>query len=79
MIATDENLFKGYRIQKNILGKYGIIRADSHEVVIEYVFDEIRWLTNYDYGAVACLKLGDKWGYVPYKQLKTIKQYTPQI
>ena len=79
MIAVDENLFKEYRIKKNMFGKYGIVRANTNEIIIEYVFDEIIWLCEYYNNAVACLKLGDKWGFVPYKQLKTIKQYTPQI
>lgn len=79
MIATDYNLFKEYRIKQNTLGKYGIVRDDTAEVVIEYLFDEIEWLTEYQNNAVACIKLGDKWGFVPYHQLKTIKQYTPKV
>ena len=44
MIATDYNLFKEYRIKQNALGKYGIVRADTSEVVIEYLFDKIEYI-----------------------------------
>lgn len=57
-----------YRIiEKN--GKYGVIESRTEECLIDFVFDEIKYenMTH-----VLCLRLGYKWGFIPYEKIATL-------
>ena len=57
-----------YRIiEKN--GKYGVIERKSEVCVIDFVFDEIKYEYMTD---VLCLRLGYKWGFIPFEKIATL-------
>lgn len=79
MLHYDPNEYEEfYIVYKN--GKFGIIDTLTQEVVIDYVFNEIKWLYYYDEfernhkRCVACLRLGSRWGIVPYGKLHKFKK-----
>lgn len=68
---SDPYLYKEYAI-KSCNKKFGIVNADTNEVIIDYVFDEIKWL-KFSSEAVACFRLGNKWGFIPHVKLYLLK------
>ena len=60
--------FKEYTI-KTLFNKYGIVDNNTNRFIVKCVFDDIKWIIYKD-EAVACLRLGDKWGIVPYDRIR---------
>ena len=81
MVIEDPNRYKEFNIESRN-GKYGIIDTMTEEVVVDFVFNEIKWLwfstslslENRDQKCVACLRLGTRWGIVPYHKLHELKK-----
>lgn len=79
MKKEDPNAFNEFHIVEKD-GKYGIIDSLTDEVVVDYVFNDIKWQwfsvssENWEKKCMACLRLGTRWGVIPYYKLHDLKK-----
>ena len=79
MKKEDPNQYNEFYIEVKD-GKYGIVDTLTNEVVIDFVFNEIKWLWYYcssktwEKRGVACLRLGTRWGIIPSHKLHSLKK-----
>lgn len=55
-------------------GKYGLMDTLTKEIVLDYVFDEIRFLPDGRGECVICLRLNSRWGVIPYRKLHKLRR-----